>query len=106
VKMEYKQKDIPELDQTWLTFEEDKLVRSIPHITIKKTTEINKKEVELLKTGTYTSITRFDRDVDYFDNKNGLLSKNKKAVMIRIDPYSLTQNINLLDNSIYLFKSE
>lgn len=99
-------KDIPELEQTWLTFSDQTLVRSIPQITVKKSREINQGDRDLLKNGSYTSITRFQSEVDHFDNEDSRLSKNKKAVMIRTDPYSLTQNPNLLDNTIYLVKSE
>ena len=99
-------KEIPELSQNWLSYSNDKLERSIPAITIKRTSEINHNDVTLLKEGSYTSITRFSKEVDKMDNQNGLVSKNKKAVMVRIDPYSLTQNTALLDNTIYLLKSE
>ena len=105
VKSENGNKNIPELEQTWLTFEKDKLVRSIPQIAVKKTQEINLDDRALLKKGSYTSITRFYKEVDRFDNGNCSISKNKKAVMIRTDPFSLTQNPNLLDNSIYLVKT-
>jgi len=105
VKSENGNKDIPELEQTWLTFESDKLVRSIPQIAVKKTKEINIDDRALLKKGSYTSITRFYKEVDHYDNESCAVSKNKKAVMIRTDPYSLTQNPNLLDNSIYLVKT-
>lgn len=105
-KSENKGEAIPELDENWLVFEKEKLVRSIPQITIKKTSQINKTDSELLRNGSYTSITRFEDEVKTFDNTSGLLSKNKKAVMLKTDPYSLTQNPRLLDNTIYLVKSE
>lgn len=98
-------KNIPELEQPWLTYAEYKLVRSIPQITVKKAKEINSTDRDLLKNGTYTSITRFASEVEKYSNELGVLSKNKKAVMVRTDPFSLTQNPNLLDNSIYLTES-
>lgn len=105
-EMNVKSEDIPELSQNWLTHHPDKLIRSIPTITVKRTAELNVNDINLLKTGTYTSITRFYADVDRMDNEKGLISKNNKAVMIRTDPYSLTQNPKLLDNTIYLVKTE
>ncbi len=106
VKSENGNKNVPELEHEWLTFDDDVLVRSIPQITVAKTREINREDREMLKTGTYTSITRFQHEVDRCENTTCSISKNKKAVMVRTDPYSLTQNPNLLDNSIYLTKSE
>lgn len=97
---------IPELDYNWLIFDDNKLERSVPEVTIEKSKEIKEKDRDLLKAGTYTSITRFESEVETFDNKNAILSANKKAVMIRTDPYSLTQNPQLLDNVIYLKKSQ
>ena len=106
IKSENGNKNIPELEQTWLTFEDNKLVRSIPQITVQKTKEINRDDRDLLKNGTYTSITRFYKEVEKCENEKCILSKNKMAVMLRTDPYSLTQNPNLLDNSIYLIETE
>lgn len=95
-------KPIPELDYNWLSFSDSTLQRSVPELTIKKSKEIKDTDRNLLKNGTYTSITRFESEVDRFDNESARLSANKKAVMIRTDPYSLTQNPRLLDNVIYL----
>ncbi|MCR9170942.1 MAG: hypothetical protein NXI10_00505 [bacterium] len=97
-----KNKPIPELDYKWLSFAENTLQRSVPELTIKKSKEIKDTDRDLLRDGTYTSITRFESEVDHYDNESARLSANKKAVMIRTDPYSLTQNPHLLDNVIYL----
>jgi hypothetical protein len=59
-----KEKSIPQLEHNWLSWEENKLVRSIPEITGKKINEIEEADIELLKKGTYTSITRFDKTVE------------------------------------------
>lgn len=93
---------IPELDYNWLLFSDTTLQRSVPELTIKKSQEIKDSDRALLRNGTYTSITRFNSEVERFDNENAILSANKKAVMIRTDPFSLTQNPHLLDNIIYL----
>ncbi len=101
-KIENKGEPIPELDESWLIFENETLIRSVPKITVQKTSQINASDKEKLKEGSYTSITRFQTEVEKFDNPAGLLSKSKKAVMLKTDPYSLTQNPQLLDNTIYL----
>jgi hypothetical protein len=97
---------IPELDHNWLIFSGSQLNRSVPEIAIKKTKEIKNSDRLMLKEGTYTSITRFETEIEKFDNDKAKLSANKKAIMLRTDPYSLTQNPSLLDNTIYLKKSE
>lgn len=103
---ENKNKPIPGLEYNWLTYNDTTLQRSVPEVTIKKSREIKDGDRNLLKNGSYTSITRFESEVERFDNENARLSANKKAVMIRTDPYSLTQNPHLLDNIIYLKSSE
>ena len=97
---------IPELDHNWLIFSGSQLNRSVPEITIKKAKEIKNSDRLMLKEGSYTSITRFETEIEKFDNEQAKLSANKKAIMLRTDPYSLTQNPSLLDNTIYLKKSE
>lgn len=94
--------DSDEFNHTWLTWEGNELVRSIPDITVEQTKKIKTEDIELLKQGTYTSITRFSGIVARFDNENAVLSKNKMAVMVKADPYSLMQNTGLLENRIYL----
>lgn len=106
IKKETKEENNSELSYDWVSFNGQLMSRSVPQITIRKSSEINQNDVALLKEGTYTSITRFDRAIDHFENKKAMLSKNGKAIMIRTDPYSLIQNHQLLDNNIYLVKSE
>lgn len=106
VKEEAKEHEIPELEHTFISYEENALVRSIPKITIEKAKNLKAAERELLKEGSYTTITRFSKEIDSFENESAKISKNKKAIMLRTDPYSLTQNPQILDNTIYLKKSE
>ena len=91
-----------EFDHDWLRWEGNELVRSIPDVTVEQTKRIKSEDIELLKQGTYTSITRFAGTVVKFDNENALLSKNRMAVMVKADPYSLMQNTGILENRIYL----
>ena len=102
VKEESKDKQADEYNYNWISWDGSKLNRSIPELDIKQTKNMKQEDIDLLKTGNYTSITRFDRPVDHFDNVKALMSKNKMAVMIKTDPYSLTQDYNLLENTIYL----
>lgn len=93
-----------DFDSKWLTYGDDKLVRSIPQITIEKTSQLKKDDAELLKLGSYTSITRFEREVESYENEASKKAKNNMAVMLRTNAYSLSQNPSLLDNTIYLVK--
>lgn len=104
IKIEAKNSNLKEFDTRWLSFEDDKLTRSIPQITIEKTSQLKKEDAELLKEGSYTTITRFERDVESYENEAAKKAKNNRAVMLRTNAYSLTQNPNLLDNTIYLVK--
>lgn len=106
VKTEVKDLDVSELNASWVEFNGTTMSRSVPQITLKKTSELTQSDAELLKNGSYTSITRFQREIEKFDNVNGTLSKNQRAIMLRCDPYALTQNYHLLDNRIYLLKIE
>jgi hypothetical protein len=102
IKEESKEKNLKELDHNWMSWDGNKLVRSVPDITIERAKSLKAEDAELLKQGNYTSITRFQRPVDKFDNTNAVLSKNKLAVMVKTNPYALTQDYNLLENTIYL----
>ena len=102
VRDELRDKNVPELDAIWLNWDGQKLVRSIPEISVKKTTEFQQEDIVLLKQGTYTSITRFERPVDHYDNPSAQVSANKMNVMIKTNPHALSQNTSLLDNIIYL----
>ncbi len=101
-----KNRVLDELNHNWLSFGKESLSRSIPHMSIERGKNLSGDEVASLKEGSYTSITRFEQEVDRFDNKNAVLAKNKKAVMVRSDVYSLIQKAQLLDNTIYLKKSD
>jgi hypothetical protein len=101
-----KEKSIPELEHNWLSWDGNKLVRSIPEITGKKIKEIEQSDIELLKKGSYTSITRFDKAVERFENQSAQLSKSKMAVMVKTDTYRLKENQEILENTIYLTTSK
>ncbi len=97
-----KEKNYPEMDHQWLVWDGNKLSRSIPNFTKFKMKELKDSDIELLKKGIYTSITRFDRMVDRCENQSAVVSKNKMAVMVKTDTYSLKLNQNILENNIFL----
>ena len=91
-----------DLSHNWISWEGFKLTRDIPEINLKKTKDLTPNEIELLTQGKYTSITRFDRAVEKFDNPSAKLSASKMAIMLQTNTYSLLQNAKLLENTIYL----
>jgi len=95
-------KSILASDFSWLFWDSKVLERSVPSIATNKLNGITENDLSLLKTGTYTSITRFDRGVERFENPLSKLSKDKKALMLRTDTYSLKEKHSLLENTIYL----
>lgn len=95
-------KNSKELNSEWVSWDGQKLKRSIPDIKIDKPASIKEEDMQRLKEGNYTSITRFQRAVDHFDNQKAILSKNQLAVMIKTTPYLLKENNNLIENTIYL----
>lgn len=97
-------KNTEELKHNWIQWEGKQLSRSIPEITLQESRKIKVEDQELLKKGTYTSITRFQTEIEKFDNPKAVLAKNKMAVMIKTDAYSLINKTSLLDNKIYLAK--
>ena len=95
-------KSILASDFSWLFWDSKVLERSVPSIATNKLNGITENDLSLLKTGTYTSITRFDRGVERYENPLSKLSKDKKALMLRTDTYSLKEKHSLLENTIYL----
>jgi hypothetical protein len=80
----------PEADEIWITWDGNKLKRSIPAFARAKVKAFKSNDIELLKEGTYTSITRFDRPIEKFDNTLGTLSKSKtktNEIMIKFASY-------------------
>ncbi|MCH2224077.1 MAG: hypothetical protein MK066_04855 [Crocinitomicaceae bacterium] len=104
IKNESNKNESEELDGNWLQFKDQQFTRSIPRIAIAKIKDMSDSEVAALKQGSYMCISRFSTEIASFDNDSAKVSKNKLAIMLRTDPYSLVQNTTLLDNKIYLRK--
>jgi hypothetical protein len=96
----------PEADEIWITWDGNKLKRSVPAFAREKVKAFKSNELELLKQGTYTTVTRFDRPIDRFENNLGTLSKNKQAIMMKASVFSIKENQDLLENTIYLISTK
>lgn len=86
----------------WITWEDNVLYRSVPQVATQELKRLKSEERDLLKNGTYTSFTRFEKEIAEFENAKAQLSKNKRAIMLRVDPNALISNTGLLTNRIKL----
>ena len=98
--------DTKELESNWLQFEKNKLIRTVPTISTEILSRIKKEDLESLKKANYISITRFEKLIDKVENPLSVISPNKFAVMLKTSPYSLIQNMKLLENTIYLSETK
>ena len=102
IKTENLVKNLEYLAEGWFKFDVNTFTRSIPSIYIEKSKELNPTEIQLLTEGKYRSITRFDREIEKFENQNGKLNPTKTAIALQTNIYSLINNSKLLENTIYL----
>lgn len=86
----------------WISWNGTKLERSIPDFSQKQIKDFKQEDIELLKTGNYTVISRFYKPVEKCDNLNASISKSRTAVMLKTNTFSLTKNSKILENTIYL----
>jgi hypothetical protein len=95
-------KNKKDIETSWLTWDGNKLIRSVPAVTEDFTSRLKKEDIEGLKNGIYRSITRFERTIEKCENTASQISANKMAVMIKTTPFALIQNLHLLENTIQL----
>ena len=93
-----------EYDYDWIGYKGKTLIRKTPIFNLDDIRKFGDKDIDKLKTGTYTSITRFESKIDTFENINSIRSKSNMALMIKVTPDMLLINQNLLDNKIKLKK--
>ncbi len=102
VQEQFKDKTIKELNENWLSWDGQKLVRYIPDFTLVKTKELKDDDYEATKKGTYTSITRFERGIEKAENTKTVISPNRLNSMLRSDVHSILQNPKSMQNTIIL----
>ena len=98
---ESKDKSDPIFNETWLSWDGQKLVRSVPDFQA-PLHKLKPEDQELLKTGKYISVTRFDSPVEKCDNPTAQISPTKTAVMVKSSPFAIAQNPSVLKNTITL----
>ena len=85
---------------TWAMWDGQKFIRRNPKISKETIGKLKVEDIEGLKRGSYISITRFDKPIEKAENPNSQISANRLAVMLKTTPYMLTQNAQLLENTI------
>lgn len=91
-------------DYDWVSYNDKTLNKSIPSLYSDFIKNYNQNDLDKLKTGTYTSITRFQSKIKSFTNEKTLKSKSEMAGMIKVTPYDLLYNQSLITNKIVLEK--
>jgi hypothetical protein len=86
----------------WISWNGSKLERSVPEFSQNQIRNLKQEEIDLLKTGNYTVISRFYKPVEKYDNSNASISKSRTAVMLKANVFALTKNSKILENTIYL----
>lgn len=97
-----KSEDLKEINHIWLSWDGTKLTRSVPSLTTETTKKFKGEDIEALKKGSYSTITRFDRQIEKSENPLAVIAPSKLACRIKTNPYELINNLKILENTIYL----
>lgn len=90
------------MEHIWISFTGNQLERKTPNAYKQKAHQLKKEEISLLKEGSYTSIVRFPKEIERSSHPKAKISKNRKAVMVRENTYSLMLEHTLLDQVVFL----
>jgi len=96
--------EFKQYNHDWISFKDKTLVRDLPNFYDVITTDFIGLDIDKLKTGSYTSITRFNTTINNFENKNCIKSKTNTALMIKVTPDIVFNNTKIFNNSITLDK--
>jgi hypothetical protein len=91
-----------ELNQNWLSWDGKILKRTIPLLSLTISDQLKETDLDLLKSGSYTSINRFDRPIEKVEKMNSKINPSRTASMLKVNTYDLQKNYSLIDNCIYL----
>lgn len=90
------------LEHVWLTYLDNQMTRKSPSAYQDRARKLKSEEIDLLKQGSYTSIIRFPKEIQESSNPKAKTSKNRMAIMLRENTYSLIRQNDLLDQTIKL----
>lgn len=89
-------------DGIWMSWDGKSLSRIIPNMAAERIKNVKDTEDNLLKTGTYTCISRLPRSIAKTNNVQCKLNPSKTASMLRVNALDLKLNPNLLEHTITL----
>jgi len=95
-------KENESIEGDWITWDGKTLNRIIPSAIASKSNSFENADVDLLRNGTYTSISRFDKPILSVSNGNCKLNPSKTASMLQVNTYNLKMNNSLIENTITL----
>lgn len=93
-------------DFDWIKWEDHILTRNNLKIPESQLRKLKYEDIQKLKQGTYTSITRFQTPILEYSNKSSILTPNRKNLMIRSSAYNLAENTQLIQNIIKVAKTD
>jgi hypothetical protein len=97
-----KEKDHYAIEEDWISWDGKTLNRESPSAVTSKVKTFEYSEMELLKSGTYTSITRFDKPILKTSNSNCKINPARTASMLQVNTFDLKNNNSLIENTITL----
>ena len=97
-----KEKEKDSFEGDWITWDGKTLNRVIPTVLASKVKSFENTDIDLLKNGTYTSISRFDKPIQKTSNEKCKLNPAKTASMLQVNTYELKMNNALIENTITL----
>ena len=97
-----KEKDDPAFEGDWIRWDGRTLSRTIPSAISSKAKNFESTDVDLLRNGTYTSISRFDKTIQKTTNTNCKINPSKTASMLQVNTFDLKLNNSLIENTISL----
>lgn len=86
--------------ESMISINASEINRVTPNIVTDQITKSNYLNMDLLKTGTYTTITRLDKPVVSNSNELAKVSKSGQSVMVRVSCDELLKNTQILNNKI------
>lgn len=97
-----KEKDDPAFEGDWIRWDGRTLSRTIPSAISSKAKNFESTDIDLLRNGTYTSISRFDKTIQKTTNTNCKINPSKTASMLQVNTFDLKFNNSLIENTISL----
>lgn len=97
-----KEKNDPAFEGDWIRWDGRTLSRTIPSAISSKAKNFESTDIDLLRNGTYTSISRFDKTIQKTTNTNCKINPSKTASMLQVNTFDLKLNNSLIENTISL----